>query len=357
MAKNKTSNPKAKQFTPREIVLLMALVMALVLYAYFTYFYEPVTNAIAQLEIDNNTLEAEYVSRQALILRKSDLIDELYEVNQALDVYKIQYFKTLDQEHFIKILEEDILNDRELDTMNLSFMETQPSIEFIGEEESIVEFKSSTVSVLFKGSYESLIEVINRIEDFENIIRINNFNISYVDPESDSVDSNSGDEYLYEGIIDIEFFIIPQDYEYIWSNKPDYSMAESFVDGLFNYDDGFLGIPPFMVKKDPVIDPNIPLTPEYPGGGDSNQGSLTPGNGDTINPDPDETVNGNSGNENPGNGLDYTTYKVKPGDTIYGISIAYFGSPSYVEEIMALNKITNPRKLRSGSTILLPLGK
>lgn len=357
MAKNKTSNPKAKQFTPREIVLLMALVMALVLYAYFTYFYEPVTNAIAQLEIDNNTLEAEYASRQGLILRKPDLIDEFNEVNLALNAYKNQYFKTSDQEHFIKTLEQDIINDRELDIINLSFTETLPSMEFMSEEESSVELISSTVSFPFKGTYEKLIEVINRIERYENIIRINNFNISYVDSTSDSVDSNSGDEYLYEGIIDIEFFIIPQDYEYIWSNKPEYSMAESYENGLFNYDDGFLGIPPFLVKKEPVVEPSNPLTPLYPSGGDSNQGSLTPGNDDILNPDPDETVNGNSGNENPGNGLEYTTYVVKPGDTIFDIAMTYFGSPSYVEEIMALNKITNPRKLRSGSTILLPLGK
>ncbi len=111
------------------------------------------------------------------------------------------------------------------------------------------------------------------------------------------------------------------------------------------------------MKKEPVVEPSNPLTPLYPSGGDSNQGSLTPGNDDILNPDPDETVNGNSGNENPGNGLEYTTYVVKPGDTIFDIAMTYFGSPSYVEEIMALNKITNPRKLRSGSTILLPLGK
>ncbi len=153
--------------------------------------------------------------------------------------------------------------------------------------------------------------------------------------------------------MDIEFFIIPQDYEYVWSNKlPEYSMAESYVDGLFNYDDGYLGIPPFMVKEEPVIVPNNPFTPQYPSGGDFNQGTLTPDSGDTTNPDQDETTNGN-----PGNGLEYATYIVKPGDTIFDISMVYYDSPNYVDEIMALNNISNPRKLRSGSTILLPLGK
>lgn len=327
--------------------------MAVAVYGYFTYFYEPVTSAIAQLQTDNNTLETEYAARQALIQRKPDLVDEFNEVNRAVYVYKNQYFKTSDQEHFIKTLELDLLNDNELDITNLSFTETQPSIEFISEEESSVEFKSSTVSFPFKGSYKRLIELINRIEKYENIIRINNFNISYVDLTTDLSSNTDEDEILYQGNMDIEFFIIPQDYEYVWSNKlPEYSMAESYVDGLFNYDDGYLGIPPFMVKEKPVVEPNNPFTPQYPSGGDSNQGTLRPDNGEIIYPDPDETTNGNQGN-----GLEYATYIVKPGDTIFDISMIYYDSPNYVQEIMALNNISNPRKLRSGSTILLPLGK
>jgi len=350
MARDKKPKQKSKQFTTRETVLLIALVIAGTLYAYFTYFYVPTTNEIAQLETENNTLETEYKARQSLIWQKSSLENDLGSISQAVYVYKNQYFKTTNQEHFIKILELDLLSDEKMDIASLSFSEAQPSIEFISGEAGSVQLESSTVFFPFKGSYESLIELIYRIEGFENIIRINSLDISYVDLTTDPDEAVDPNEILYQGNIGIEFFTIPQPYEYVWNDAlPEYINAQNFVEGLFNYDDGVLGLPPFMVEVEVVEEIEEIIIPENENDEDS---EVKP-----EEPEEDETSPGNAEDNNPIDDKDdqeYATYLVKSGDTVFGISVKIYKSANYVDEIMELNNLSDPRALRSGSTILLP---
>ncbi len=339
MAKDRKVKQKSKQFTTRETILLITLVIAGVLYAYFTYFYEPTMNEIAQLKTENSTLKTEYTTRQSLIEQKSSLENDLGNINQEVNVYKNQYFKTTDQEDFINILDLDLMSDEELDIMSLSFSEAQPSVEFISEEAGSVQLESRTVDFPFQGSYESLMKLIYRIEQYENIIRINNLDIGYVDVTTDSSNKAEREKILYQGNMGIEFFIIPQD-DHNLSNKelPEYSTAKNFMGGLFNYEDGALKTPPFLVEVDVVDEIEEIIIPD-------NQNETTPGNGANENPKDEK------------NEEEYGTYLVKSGDTIFSISIEIYNSEKYIDEIMELNKISDPRKLRSGRTILLPKKK
>jgi len=196
----------------------------------------------------------------------------------------------------------------------------------------------------FQGSYESLIELIYRIEGFEHIIRINSLDISYVDLTTDPDEDVDTDEILYQGNIGIEFFTIPQPYEYVWKEElPEYINAQNFVEGLFNYDDGALGLPPFMVEVE--VDEEIEeiIIPENVNDEDSEED-------ESNNPEDENPIDDNNEQE-------YATYLVKYGDTVFSISIDMYNSANYVDEIMELNNLSDSRNLRSGSTILLPRKK
>jgi len=50
----------------------------------------------------------------------------------------------------------------------------------------------------------------------------------------------------------------------------------------------------------------------------------------------------------------FNTYQIRSGDTLIGISMSLYGSESYVDDICALNGISNPDNIQIGQKILLP---
>jgi len=345
MASDKKTKAKSKQYTTREIIMLIALAMVALIYLYSNYFLFPTMNKIDQLKADTDLLRTEYSERKALIAKEKNLQDDLVLYNQEIMSMKSNYFKTSNQEHFIKVLELDLIDDRELDVSSLSFDAPKPASEFISEEGESVLLESSLTSFPFSGPYESIMNLLYRLESYPNLIRVNFLDMTYQDLTKS--DENLKDP-IYQGNIGIEFFTIPQEYESPWNTQlPDYDNAIAFNSGLFNYDDGKLGIPPFLEEK---------VTEVIVGEGDNSTPVVeeTPSNtGNEVDP-PVDTGEENNPVENPGE-QNSSTYLVKPGDTIFSISMRFYGSADQVEGIMVLNEITDPITLRSGSIIKLPL--
>src|SRR5690554_6077904 len=138
MARDKHSRGKGNQFTAREKILLGVLVAAALIYAYFNLFLLPTQEQIAVLKTEKSTLEDEYQARNALISQKGTLAEQLAENSKAVNGYKNQYFKTANQEHFIKVLETELLDDEDLKVSSLSFAGSQPASEFVSTEVTFV---------------------------------------------------------------------------------------------------------------------------------------------------------------------------------------------------------------------------
>lgn len=326
MARDSQAKERKKRFTSRETILLISLIVVAMIYVYANFFFLPTLDKINQLKTDNDNLQLEYDTRISLIAQKDILLEQLEESNRLYSEYKSQYFKTTNQEHFIKVLELDLLERNDLDIANLTFNEVQPFVEFNSGEESIVSLYSNVVTFPFEGSYEGLIELIRRLESSKEIIRINSLDILQIDPSVE--DDKTVKKYdklgnllktLYQGNITIELFSIPQEYSYPWNvGLPDYDNAVAYEGSLFSYDDGGL-VPPAKEVDD--------------------EGNVDDGGNQ---PDVDDDVTYPS------------TYVVQPGDTLWSISMRFYGTNDYVDQIMFMNNITDTHLFRSGSTIRLP---
>ncbi len=348
MARAKKTKKTGKQYTTRELILLLALLFVAILYFYFTYFFTPITAEIRQLKADTDTLRMEYTVRKSLIAKKEAMLLELEDHERNLKTIHAQYFKTSHQEHFIKVLETELLDEEDLDVSSLSFTGASPFAEFISEAEGSVYLETSMVNFPFAGTYESLEELIVKLEQYPQIIRINSLDITYMAAEAADEADALRDEPYYQGNLNIEFFSIPQDYSFPWEiDVLSYENADEYTQGLFDYDDGSFGLPPFLVEREEASE-----------GSGEDENVYTP-----IEEEPSGTENEPDEDEDPEEGEDdpsvpdqeeLMTYAVKPGDTIFSISMRFYGTQYMVQEIMALNEITDPTTLQSGSVILLP---
>lgn len=350
MAKDKKATSTGKQFTNREIILLIILAFAAIIYAFYNFILLPTMDEIAILETETGTLQVELDSKKSLIAENASLQKKVDENTVFVDAYKTKYFSTINQEHFIKVLELDILDDN-LEVQSLSFSENTPSAEFISEEGQEPLLQSSVISFPFSGTYESFMDLLRRIEQFNQLIRINTLDVTYqAMPESQY--STSSQWYqsgyneipLYQGNISIELFSIPQEYQSPWySVIPNYEKATEYNGSLFLYDDGGLGIPPFFVEKEEA---NSNENPDTSGGSNNSDNSGTSGSTGSQ-------TGSNQGGDS--SGTEPTIHVVKPGETVFSISMKYYGSGAFVDDIMALNNILDPSTLQSGATLKLPL--
>ncbi|WP_312458740.1 LysM peptidoglycan-binding domain-containing protein [Proteiniclasticum sp.] len=372
MARDKRIKTTSKQFTTREIFLIILLVFAALIYVYANFILMPMLDEIAVLSTETDSLNAEYASRLAVISQKSDLEVKLEENKEITNNYKSKYFSTTNQEHFIKVLELQLIEE-DLEVLSLTFNEAQNNAEFITEEGQASILSSSIISFPFSGTYEKLMELIRRVEQYDQLIRINSLDITYDDmPEkafstsSQWFQSGYHEKPMYQGNITLEFFTIDQEYESpYYSTLPDYERAYEFNDSLFLFDDGGLGVPPFFVEKEDestgggsIVSGGSDNTNTNSGSGSSSNTGNT-GNGSTNGSSNNGSNNSGTGsNTNTGNDpeedADPATYTVKPGDTLFSISMQFYQSGDPVEDIMKLNNITDPNTLQSGMVLKLP---
>lgn len=372
MARDKRIKTTSKQFTTREIFLIILLVFAALIYVYANFILMPMLDEIAVLSTETDSLNAEYASRLAVISQKSDLEVKLEENKEITNNYKSKYFSTTNQEHFIKVLELQLIEE-DLEVLSLTFNEAQNNAEFITEEGQASILSSSIISFPFSGTYEKLMELIRRVEQYDQLIRINSLDLTYDEmPEktfstsSQWFQSGYHEKPMYQGNITLEFFTIEQEYESpYYSSLPDYERAYEFNDSLFLFDDGGLGVPPFFVEKEEESTGNGSIV----SGGSDNTGTNSgsgsssntdnSGNGSTTGTSDNGSDNSGTGsNSNTGNtpaeDADPATYTVKPGDTLFSISMQFYQSGDPVEDIMKLNNITDPNTLQSGMVLKLP---
>ena len=329
----KKQGPKGKQLTKREKVLLGLLIVVAIGFSYIYFFLLPMMDEIEARKVDLDIVRAEYDQKTALVAQKDEISRDYDALREEIAVYHEGFFPTTNQEHFIKILELDFLADNDLDVPALTFQRHNLMSFGDGEEEMASEVYNTRIALPYEGSYEGLRELIRRLESYEQKVRINNLSIS-LDEEDD----------IYFGNMLIELYSIPQaDYTYPWEGDiPNYSAASAYDRSLFFFSE---------VGEEPEeIDPEDP-DEEEPDNGEGDNGNEE---SDDPEEDDEEEAADEDDEEDPVDPGDYMTYRVQPGDTLNQISMDYYGTTAYVNEIMELNNITNPRRLLWGTTIRLP---
>ena len=331
---NKGNPGKGKKgLTKREKGLVFLLIVTAVIFAYVYFFLLPTMDRIDELEVERGILQAEYDEKNALINRRGEFAQGIESAQDAIDEYLVYYFPTTNQEHFIKTLELDFIADNDLDIPALTFNRPEAYDLTRGDESRIVDYYNNRVFLPYDGTYEGLIELIRRIESYDQMIRINNLTIT---------EDSEAEEYF--GNLTIDFFSIPQDYEYPWNGElPDYTLASAYDRSLFHF--SAEDLPPEENDIDDEDDE------EDNGENDNDNGNDTENDDDG---DDDEPADDDDEDSDAGDIGDYIEYLVQPGDTLNQISTDFYGTTAYVPEIMRINGINDPRRLLWGTTIRLP---
>lgn len=268
-----------------------------------------------------------------LVDREEEITQDYEALREEIGVYHDEFFPTTNQEHFIKVLELDFLADNDLNVPALTFQRPEVMSFGEGDQELQSEVYHTRIALPYEGSYEGLRELIRRLEEYDQKVRINNLSITE-DQEDD----------IYFGNMLIELYSIPQeDYIYPWeADLPNYAQASAYDRSLFYFSE--VGEEP---EENDVEDPDE----EGPDNGNGDNGNEE---ADDPEEDDDDEADDDDDDEDPADPGDYMTYRVEPGDTLNQISLDFYGTTAYVGEIMELNDITNPRRLLWGTTIRLP---
>ena len=328
---NKGNTGKGKKgLTKREKTLVILLIFAAVIFAYVYFFLLPTMDRIDELELEREILQTEYDEKSTLINRRGEFVQGIENAQVAIEEYLVYYFPTTNQEHFIKTLELEFIADNDLDIRALTFNRAQAYDLTRGDETRIVDYYNSRVFLPYEGSYEGLRELIRRIESYDQMIRINNLTIT-----------EDTEEEEFFGNMTIDFFSIPQDYEYPWNGEfPDYTLAAAYDRSLFYF--SAQDLPPDENEIDDDEDE------EDNGENDNGNGNDTENDDDG---DDDDEADDDDEDSDAGNFIEYL---VQPGDTLNQISTDFYGTTAYVPEIMRINNISDPRRLLWGTTIRLP---
>lgn len=311
---------KLRELTNKERFLLTFLAIIILFWISFKFIIDPQINKIDTLkaDIDSYLYEVEENNR---MLKNADLIvKNKDEMSMKRENIESQFFKSLSQPELIYVLNEFLSVDNiAIDTINFS----KPFIEIINEKE----IEKMDISVPFKGNFESLNEVIKKIESYPRKMIINSLNIDKALDVEITGDINIG-VYSLSGIIDPEF-----------QADEDGLQIEITEDNKSN---------PFL-PYDGYIDPNKKLEESEEGSNDN----YFNGENDTENQeDIENEEKDKSKKEDDIKAEDkdkYNIYKAVKGDNISYISKRIYGDESYVDKILELNNMKR--------SSILPIGK
>ena len=332
----KTEDKKVGRLNTREKVLIALLLIGAAVFAYLYFFLFPLMDEISTRELERDTLQAEYNEKSELVARRDEISEEHEMLAVAIEEQQQAFFPTANQEHYIKVLELEIIADNDLNIPALTFQEAS---ELTIRDEMTTEVYTTRVMLPYEGSYEGLRELIRRLESSEERIRINVLNITE-DEETQEVFGN----------MSIDFYSIPREYDYPWSAEVlDYSAASAYDRSLF-----YVSGQDLPADENDVEDADDG-EPEDGNGDNGNEAADDPEDDDDEDEGSDDDEEGDPAGDTPDfDGIDFETYRVVPGDTLNQISLDYYGTTAYVSDIMELNNITNPRRLLWGTTIRLP---
>ncbi len=293
---------RIRELTNKERFLITLLAMVVLFWLSFNYIIDPQLLKIANLqrEISDYGLEIEENNR---MLKNANLIVE--EKNQlSLEKENIEkdFFQSLSQPEIIYILDE-VLSKSNIEMQSISF--TKPFIETLNDRE----IRKMNISIPFEGDFKSLEDLIESIEKEDRKIIINSIVLEKDSKVEIVGDINLG-VYSLSGITDIA------------------------KDDL-----------PIEVTDDNKLNPFIP----YIGYVDPNERAEEIENS----LEDEERIEENLEKEEQKDKLegrsDYDTYKAVKGDNVSYISKKFYGSESYVDEILRLNGMNR--------SSILPIGK
>ena len=295
-----------RDFTNNERILLTLLSIVIMLWLSFKFVIDPQLYNILSLESELKGYNILIEENSNILKNKRETFDTRNILFEEKKKIENDFFKTLNQPHIIYVLNELLLDsDIELDSISFS----KPFIEPLKNQE----IQKMDISIPFKGTFIALTEIVKKLEEEPKRIRIN------------SIDMQKDEETEIIGTINLGVYSLSR----IDEEKDD-------TDSIKITDDNLVG--PFVAYEGYVApDKTIQELEEV-------LDQQNNGSSELIQETVGETL------ENKPIDFDiYETYSAVEGDNISYISMRYYNTAQYVDEILSLNNM-----VRSS---ILPIGK
>lgn len=168
----KLSKKITVKLTKREKILMALLLFAIFFYGYVHFLVNPQLAKLNELKIEKQAYEVEIKKLEDASALEKQLDDTIMTLNQQISLISNNYFTNTEQEEIILLLNE-FLNNPDIKTSSISF--TPPVTSVLGEEHQV---NLTSATLAYEGSYETLMELLSSIWNFEKQIIVENINIS-----------------------------------------------------------------------------------------------------------------------------------------------------------------------------------
>lgn len=168
---------KKMRLNKREKDLLMLLGIIITFCFFQRKIFPHQKQEILKLEEQKLKYEKEIINMLNILDEKEKIKANSIRMNREKDRAGLQYFSKLEQSQIIYLLD-SILNECKLKILDINF--SQPEIE---ELTNNIFYKTMNLSISYKGSYEELLEYLNKIRNSPKKFLITNFTINREDKE------------------------------------------------------------------------------------------------------------------------------------------------------------------------------
>lgn len=315
-----------RPLTKREKYLLSILIIITTLWIVFKYFFKPQIEKIYILEEQIMEYNLE-ISKNNKILREKDNIktDKKF-LQDELEQIVSNYFPNIDQSQIIYFLN-DVLVDQDINTLDLIF--SKPAIENIKG----INIEYVNLNIPFKGTFDGVCNIIKSIESTPWKIIIDE--IQLYKNNTDNLDGSINLKIYEMGkLTDIHKNIVSFETKDLKEGNPfipydGYNIiANSYTEFSKNgidIEEGSISIDTLdSIELNKEQDWDKTLKPK-----DKSSGYCTATHKEMI------------------------YYKVKPGDTIIGLSRYFYGTEKYMNEILEINNINADDILQVGEILLI----
>jgi len=148
---------KGMNLSKNEKYLLVLLGVVVLFWIFNRFIFTSQRNNLQELKDKKIEYEEKAVENSGILAREKGINEDFISLNREKDTLLLEYFPKLDQSQIIFLLNE-MLDDSNLEISNLNFSEPQI------EEIRGIPINTMDISIPYKGKYEDLLKLMNKIE-------------------------------------------------------------------------------------------------------------------------------------------------------------------------------------------------
>ena len=337
------------RLSKREKGLLLVLILSVVLFGYYRFIIVPQNLALADLEVQLHTVEQEHMALQRTVASEDQLKQQLKEIDQDLFSIAGGFYGELEQEDIILIINDFLVKDVfDISAVNFSLPQAEvlqsATVDSADTEEEEMNgssrkepltFLKTSSQFSYESNYAGLVNLLAHLRQYQGKALVSSMSIA------------GNDNGQLTGSITLDFYNVPQIAHY-YPGRPKaitYTLTDHVQgSGLSN---------PFDRNGDNILPAATPS--QAARGEEHNRQPASSSEPATTTPDVGNARNANE--QIRGRSIEKENQwvlAVEEGDTIYRITVAFYGDFIHAHHIIDANYIEDPDFIQIGQVLQIP---